>query len=311
MTDYTNTHLAVSSYFSLAITKSSFNIVGDNFLSVILIESGNGKLFGKASGNTERIRNLAKIKKGDIIITKNLNGRIDFEDSGKFTALYFNTVLNSASSVKTSEYSLGSGDIIEIHPRLENIDFGKYCNNISQLIESIERDRFLQFSTTSYLSFSIHRLVDHLNLNRLSNFDSLYSQLMIMTILEDIKEKLSHLDEGNNYINEIVKFIDLNHRENISLDDIAKGVGLNKSYMQKIFSKKMGNTLHDYLMQYRVNKAIEIMRSTNLPLIDIGIEVGFQNRQTFTSTFTKFTGYSPSVFRKFLTTSMAKSKMFE
>ncbi len=306
MTDFQNTHLAVSSYFSIKVDKSSFNILGDDFIAVILIESGNGTLFGKASGNAERVRSVAKIKKGDIIITHDLSGRIDFEDSGKLTAICFNTVLNSDKSVKTSEYSLGSGDILEIKPRLEHIDFYTYAENISELTSILEREKFLQFSTTSYLSFSIHRLVDHLNLNRLSNFDSLYSQLMIMTILEDIKDKLSHLDEGNNYINEIVKYIDLNHAEDISLDDIAKDVGLNKSYMQKIFSAKMGNTIHDHLMQYRVNKAIEIMRSTNLPLVDIGIEVGFQNRQTFTSTFKKFTGYTPSIFRKFMTTSMAK-----
>ncbi|MFI3166675.1 MAG: AraC family transcriptional regulator [Bacillota bacterium] len=307
MAKFQNTHLAVSSYFSIKVDKSSFNIIDDNFIAVILIESGNGTLFGKASGNSERVRNVAKIKKGDIIITNNLYGRIDFEDSGKLTAICFNTVLNSDKIVKTSDYALGAGDILEIKPQLEHIDFSTYSENISELTKILEREKFLQFSTTSYLSFSIHRLVDHLNLNRLSNFDSLYSQLMIMTILEDIKDKLSHLDEGNNYINEIVKFIDLNHSEDISLDDIAKGVGLNKSYMQKIFSSKMGNTIHDYLTQYRVNKAIEIMRSTSLPLVDIGIEVGFQNRQTFTSTFKKFTGYSPSVFRKFLTTSMAKA----
>ena len=50
--------------------------------------------------------------------------------------------------------------------------------------------------------------------------------------------------------------------------------------------------------KFRIQKAIELLRSSSLPLIDVAIEVGFNNRQSFFNAFKKYTGVSPNEYRR-------------
>ena len=77
-------------------------------------------------------------------------------------------------------------------------------------------------------------------------------------------------------------------------------VNLNSSYMQKLFAKHMGNTVYDYLTQFRINQAIALMKNTNMAFEDIAAEIGFNNRQSFYNAFKAFTNYTPKLFKKYL-----------
>ena len=145
------------------------------------------------------------------------------------------------------------------------------------------------------------RLIDLLNYNRLIYHDHFFTQVLIAELILNVQQKHSELTSSNDNVAKILKVIDANYRDTLTLSEIAKQVNLNVSYMQKIFKESMGNTVYDYLNQYRINQAISMMKSTTLPLLDIAIEVGFSNRQTFYNVFKSYMGYSPKVFRKFLT----------
>ena len=145
------------------------------------------------------------------------------------------------------------------------------------------------------------RLMDLLNYNRLIYHDHFFTQVIIAELLLTIDQKHSELSSSNENVTKILNVIDSNYRDTLTLNDIAKKVNINVSYMQKIFKAAMGNTVYDYLNQYRINQAISLMKSTTLPLLDIAIEVGFSNRQTFYNVFKTYMGYPPKTFRKFLT----------
>ena len=100
----------------------------------------------------------------------------------------------------------------------------------------------------------------------------------------------------------ITEFIAENYRADLSIGSIAQAVGLNASYMQKLFVKRMGNTVYDYLTWLRVDTAVRLMRDTDMAFDDIAGEAGFNNRQTFFNAFKATTGYNPKLFKKYIAT---------
>jgi AraC-like DNA-binding protein len=98
-----------------------------------------------------------------------------------------------------------------------------------------------------------------------------------------------------------VDYIVRQYQEDLSVEKIAAAVNLDPTYMQKLFRKAMGNTLFDYITQYRVSQSIALMRNTNMKFTDIAGEAGFNNRQNFYNAFKRFTGYTPKTFKQYLT----------
>lgn len=71
------------------------------------------------------------------------------------------------------------------------------------------------------------------------------------------------------YIKEAITFIERNFQNDISIVDIANVCGINRSYFGKIFKKNIGQTPQEFLMNYRMIKATELLRLTDLSISDI------------------------------------------
>ena len=65
-----------------------------------------------------------------------------------------------------------------------------------------------------------------------------------------------------------------------------------------LFKKELGVNLTNYIMNYRIEKAKELLRSTNLRSYEIAEKVGFLDESYFSRTFKKVTGQSPNSFKK-------------
>jgi hypothetical protein len=66
------------------------------------------------------------------------------------------------------------------------------------------------------------------------------------------------------YFKEAVSFIEQNFQNDISVEDIAAACGLNRSYFGKIFKETVGKTPQEFLMSYRMIKATDLLKLTNL-----------------------------------------------
>lgn len=84
----------------------------------------------------------------------------------------------------------------------------------------------------------------------------------------------------------------------IYLEDIAKACQLSPSAFIKGFRKSLGTSPHQWLLLQRIEHAIELMRSANLPLVDIALTCGFTDQSHFTRIFTKKMGMSPGAYRR-------------
>ena len=87
----------------------------------------------------------------------------------------------------------------------------------------------------------------------------------------------------------------------ISLKEISKGLDINPSYLSREFSKYFEDlSFGEYIRKQRIEKAIELMRSSSRSLTEIAYLTGFSDQSHFTRIFKKHTGQSPSVYKKIL-----------
>ena len=103
------------------------------------------------------------------------------------------------------------------------------------------------------------------------------------------------------YINEALQFIELNYSRKITIDMLSRYVGLNRSYLNSIFKETLGKTLQQYLMEFRVRKACELLENSSLRIGDISHSVGYPDQLLFSKVFKRIQGATPSEYRKNMT----------
>ena len=102
----------------------------------------------------------------------------------------------------------------------------------------------------------------------------------------------------SSFVRQALSYIDEHYSEAITVDELAKSCCVSKSHLQRAFRMGAGKTLVKVIQEKRTEKAKILLRSSNLAMIDVAVETGFNNRQHFTETFTKIVGISPSAYRK-------------
>lgn len=99
------------------------------------------------------------------------------------------------------------------------------------------------------------------------------------------------------YIQEALQYIEHNFHNNISVEDIAEICGLNRSYFGKIFKEAIGKTPQDFILSFRMAKAAELLKFTNMSIGDIGNAVGYENQLHFSRAFKNIYGLPPREWR--------------
>ncbi|WP_394886710.1 AraC family transcriptional regulator [Clostridium butyricum] len=100
------------------------------------------------------------------------------------------------------------------------------------------------------------------------------------------------------YLEEAIEYIQLNYQDNISVNNISKHLSINRSYFHRIFKKYTNMSPQEYILKLKIEKACELLVTTNLKIGDISRSVGYIDTLLFSKTFKKSKGYTPSDFRK-------------
>ncbi len=95
----------------------------------------------------------------------------------------------------------------------------------------------------------------------------------------------------------VIEYIDANLSESISLMELGSVAGLTRMHFAAQFRSSTGLRPHEYLMRSRVERAQELLRSSNQPIREVALQVGFQNQAHFTTTFKRFVGLPPRAWR--------------
>lgn len=98
-------------------------------------------------------------------------------------------------------------------------------------------------------------------------------------------------------IKRALNYIRDNYNKSISLDDIAFTSCLNKTYMVELFTKETGQTPFQYIRNYRIEKAKELIKKHKFKIEQIASETGFKDERHFRRLFKQITGYSTSYYK--------------
>ena len=99
------------------------------------------------------------------------------------------------------------------------------------------------------------------------------------------------------YIHEALTYIEHNFQNEITIEDIAGVCGLNRTYFGKIFKEALGKTPQEFLLNYRMLKAAELLKLTSLSIGDVGLAVGYANQMHFSRAFKNNYSISPREWR--------------
>lgn len=97
---------------------------------------------------------------------------------------------------------------------------------------------------------------------------------------------------------QIVEFIHANFDKKLSLEELARVAGVGTSYFPHIFRKTTGFSSYQFVLSHRLEHSKKLLANPDLPIAEIGLEVGFANQSHFTTAFRKAYGTTPASYRK-------------
>lgn len=100
----------------------------------------------------------------------------------------------------------------------------------------------------------------------------------------------------NQLVRQALKFIEMNYRRPITLNDLAEALHVSPFYISKLLNTNMKKTFTEIVSERRVEASKELLK-TNRKIKEIAYEVGFQGQNYFTKIFKKYTGVTPKVYK--------------
>jgi AraC-like DNA-binding protein len=108
---------------------------------------------------------------------------------------------------------------------------------------------------------------------------------------------LPKLEDKNDKVWPILKYIDENLNESLTLEHLSNKFFISKYYMEVIFKKSIGFSINEYIINKRILKAKELLKM-NIPVSKVSEEIGFNSDSHFIRTFKKLVGISPKQYYK-------------
>ncbi len=165
-----------------------------------------------------------------------------------------------------------------------------------------------------------HRFSSHLHLNRLelSQAERMAQRMekentlkpegfevALLSGLLDLMVFLSRLYEKTDSTNanallrvgNVIGAIENDYAKDWNVEDFSKIAGMSRSTLMRVFKRATGQAPVEYLNQQRLQKAMQLLRSTRMPVSQIAFEVGFNDSNYFTRHFKKSQGMPPLSYR--------------
>ena len=92
--------------------------------------------------------------------------------------------------------------------------------------------------------------------------------------------------------------IDARYAEPLDVAAIARSAHASPAHLSRSFKKLFGETPHQYLLTRRIERAKHLLRTTDLAVTEVSLEVGFASLGSFSATFKRIVGTTPREFRR-------------
>ena len=271
--------------------------------------AGIGQLYTGLSsvGNTHReaeetLRYMVYMGKKGAMTFDDVSGRE--ENSNETNSLFY----QESSEIKKIINSISSGDAGSMEQHLSEIF--KSAGGIRSFDEKYTSHLFLQI-LDAMVQYSIKSNI-YIPETDPGAIKSLYRNLEGMTGIEemtayikDIGGKIvAEVNRGKNlryhkYVAKTKEFIEEHYSDHsISLNSIADHVGVNSTYLSKLFKDETNENITEFVNKLRIEKAKELLDLTGISVKEVGYCVGFSSIQNFIKTFKRYEGVTPGQYGK-------------
>ena len=124
-----------------------------------------------------------------------------------------------------------------------------------------------------------------------------YLYLFMAQLMKEARDTMPNPGSSSSqYVLAAIKYIQFNYSHDISVDDIAKAVGVSRSHLYRVFMANVGQSPIDYLTGYRISEACSLLKNAHLSIAEIAVSVGFFDQFYFSRVFKKVKGVPPSKY---------------
>ncbi len=121
----------------------------------------------------------------------------------------------------------------------------------------------------------------------------------VMKEIKQMHRSHSQIEEKPSLVDQMVKYIDANYRNpNFSVQQMAFDFRLTPSALSRYFRDHYGRNINDYMTYLKMERAKQLLQDTNLPIYEIGLELGYQGPNSFIRRFKATYGITPGEFRQ-------------
>ena len=130
--------------------------------------------------------------------------------------------------------------------------------------------------------------------------DEIYEKisLILMKIILKLEKSIKNKDSANDIVDRICNFIRLNILSKFTYNDLIKEFGISKENMLKLFQSSLNMTPFDYIHLEKIRLIKQMLYGNNYTIKNISIMLSFSSEYHMSSFFKKYTGLSPSEFKK-------------
>lgn len=100
------------------------------------------------------------------------------------------------------------------------------------------------------------------------------------------------------YIREAITYIEQNYTREFTIEELSSTLGIDRGYFGKLFKRTTGQSPQQFLIQYRLIKAANLLKTTDLSIREVAHRVGYENQLHFSRAFHKMYDVSPRDYKK-------------
>lgn len=121
----------------------------------------------------------------------------------------------------------------------------------------------------------------------------------IYEIFGQMKKQVKKREIKSVYVEKAVEYIYQNYRHNISISEIANDLGIDRTYLYRLFKEAYGISPQKFLLNFRLKTAINKLESSKMSIAEIAYECGFNDASAFCHQFKKAYKDTPLNYRKY------------
>ncbi|MEG0692651.1 MAG: AraC family transcriptional regulator [Oscillospiraceae bacterium] len=125
-----------------------------------------------------------------------------------------------------------------------------------------------------------------------------YLYLILTDLMAQVKPQSLPSSNVKVYLNSALEYINDNYSYDINVKSLATHIGIDRTYLYRIFVENIELSPEQYLLKTRMTKAANLLKTTEYSVLQVALSTGYKDLSHFSNIFKKFFGVSPSNYRK-------------